>query len=454
MNAMQIVSLATQVLLSCGVALGGFFLVLAVVRHVEAGLTLIALLLIVQMSLRDSLALNFGINLYPDDFVYLLIAPVAVFRMLFVRQVPVSKVWLAFGFVLFLSFLLGAARYGTTAGVQYRTYFYAWSGCLYAMTFPFDARLARRLLAGWLLIGCWVELAACLGWVSRYTGVTILADFQEATRVDELRVIGAPEALQIADATIVAVLFAHLGGWIARMRSLKFLWIPSLITLQHRSVWLAVMTGLLAPFGLRGRDRGRVSVAQVAGISGLCAAVLLAALFSGRGLNKVADSVGESARRGVMLEDTANWRIVGWQQLLAKWSAGGPVVNAVGFPFGSDMSRYEKAGAATIKVEVAAHNGYVQTLYNSGIVGLGLLLVFLGDVLVTLLRAARFEESRAFCGAFLGLLVCQLVFYIAYGLVPMQFFLVGAAYAYVKGRVAARATVVPTPHAAPLPANS
>jgi hypothetical protein len=407
------------------------FLVLAIYRRVEAGLALLAVLVVLQMSLRESMSLSLGINLYPEDLVYALIAGAAALRCAMSRPgVRISGIWLAFGLVLFLSFGIGATRYGTVAGVQFRGYFYAWTAAFYAMTFRFDAAILRRTLSGLVWLAVWVEVAACLQWFSRATGVQILAAYREATNADALRVIGAEEALFLADATILTLCFVELGGAMRRLKVMRFAWIPSLITLQHRSVWLATAAGIAAALGMQ-RGARRYSPVQAALIACAAAGVLVVAMVSGRGLTQVADAVGESARRGVMLEDTASWRINGWQQMLAKWSAGGIDVLAIGFPFGSDTSRYAKAGGATIKIEVAAHNAFIQTLYNSGILGLGLLLAFAAQLIASLLKLARVEACRLQCQALLALIACQLVFYVAYGIIPMQMFLLGVAYAFV-----------------------
>ncbi len=406
-------------------------LALAVYRRVEAGLALLALLVVLDMCLRESLALKLGISVYPADAAYLLVALVGAARIVLVRpSVAVSGLWLAFGAVLALSFVLGTAQYGTAAGVQFRGYFYSWTAAFYAMSFRFEPRLLRRTLSIFVWLGAWVQLATLLGWFSLATGVAVLAPNLDADTTETLRVVRASEALLLADAIMLSLCFARLGGAMRLLRPFNLLWIPSLLLLQHRSVWVAALGGVATALGLRRGERVRVNPTQAAIGAALAAGVLVAVMLSGRGAESVASAVGESARRGVMLEDTAAWRLNGWRQLLDKWSSAGPEVLAVGFPFGSDMTRYERQGGTLMRIKVAAHNAYVQTLYNSGLVGLGLFLAFAAQLAWSLLKLSANPECRDDCRALLAVLACQLLFYIPYGVAPLQMFFMGVGFAY------------------------
>jgi hypothetical protein len=425
------------------------FIVLGIYRHVEGGLVVMCLVVFLEMAFRQPLGINMGISLYPGDFAAGLITLAAAARIAFARPlVRPSWTWIGFGIVLMLSFVLGAGRFGTAAGVQYRGYYYSWIGALYAMTFRYDAAVVRRSLTVVLALAAWVELAVLLQFLARATGIVLIAPLIDVGDPDTLRVIRAEEAIFIADAIIITVFFAPLGRVVGYLRSLNWLWIPSLIVLQHRSVWLAAMGGIATAMGLQRGQRMRLQPARVALGASMVAVILVAALFSGRGAATLASALGESARRGVMLEDTASWRMDGWRQLLDRWSSGGPDVIAVGLPFGSDMSRYIKFGAAEVRVAVAAHNAYIQTLYNSGVIGLGLFLVFVAHLVVALLRLSKVEACRMPCNALLALLACQLLYYIPYGIVPLQILLMGIAYGYVHSNRAGPGAVGASPAAA------
>jgi len=428
---MEVVSLSVLVLASFLAAASVPMLTLLIFRHVEAGLCLLALPLVLKMSLGESPSFTLGINMYPEDIVYFLLTVVAGLRLAFVQPgVRISWIWLAFGVVLFVLFGLGAASFGTRAGVDFRTYFYAWGASFYAMTFRFDAGTFRRTLSGIVWLGVWAELAACLQWSAPFTGISLLAADVDSTNAGTLRVINSGEALLLANAVILTLYFSQIGGAVRYMRSLNLLWIPSVLLLQHRSVWLAAMGGIVIAIVLQRRNRFLFNPAQIV-LGAIAATVFVAVMLSGRGMEPVASAVGESARRGVMMEDTAAWRLSGWQQLLKKWSSGGPAVLAIGFPFGSEKTRYDKFGRTTVASGVQAHNAYVQTLYNGGVVGLGLFLAFVAHLAWSLKKLSHAESCRNSCYALLALLACQLVYYIAYGIEPLQVFLLGVAYGYV-----------------------
>jgi hypothetical protein len=409
-------------------------------RRIEFGLALIGLAMTLDLALRESFGLKLGINLYPEDLVYGLLFAIGGLRFLQARGPGVSLLWLGFGAILFLSFALGTGKNGTAAGVQFRGYFYGWSAAFYAMTFLVDLRTLRNLLSGVLWLAVVAQVGACLRWLTLVTGFQVLAPNPGGSEdMDLLRSINAAEALMLANAVIVSFGAGELGGAVRQLRHLCWIWIPSIAVLQHRSVWMAALGGIGVLFSLRTGEQRRIGPAQVAAGAAIAAVLILLALGSGRGLDRVANSVGESARRGIMMEDTATWRLNSWEQLLEKWGAGGPVVYAIGFPFGSDMTRYSKQGQAVVRVGVAAHNAYIQTLYNGGVIGLGLFLAFLARLATQLIRLRSQAEFRDTAGLLLALLACQLLFYLPYGVVPVENFLLGVSFAFV--RLAARETV-------------
>jgi len=260
----------------------------------------------------------------------------------------------------------------------------------------------------------------------------IIAPYLDADNMETLRVVNAQEALFLADAILLTLFFARLGGAMRSLRWLNLLWIPTLVILQHRSVWVAAIGAIAAALVLQRENRVRFNPTQVVLGAAVAATILVAAILSGRGTEAVASAVGDSARRGVMLQDTASWRLKGWQDLLKRWSAGGPDVLAIGFPMGFSMDRYTDPRNRATLVSVGAHNAYVQILYNSGIIGLACFLVFFAHEAWALKKLGETERCRTTSRALLALLVCMLLFYIPYGLVPLQTFLMGIAYGYVR----------------------
>jgi hypothetical protein len=81
-------------------------------------------------------SINVGINLYYPDIGLGLIAASASLRLLFAKDVPSrSRSWLFFTLVVVISLVTGLISFGTSAGVQARSYFYFVVTGLYGMSF-------------------------------------------------------------------------------------------------------------------------------------------------------------------------------------------------------------------------------------------------------------------------------------------------------------------------------
>jgi len=410
-----------------------------VFKYIEAGFAIAGLLMALEMLTRGSLSINLAINLYPEDFGYALIALAAALRIAFVRPMTgISWIWGAFGGVLLLSFSSGFGTYGSAAGVQFREYFYAWTAAFYAMTFRVDSKAIYRIFLGLVWLAVWIEVCACLQWLAVFSGSSFLVNYADTSDPGALRVIKSAEALILANAVIFTLFYQQSSGLLNYLRSLNLIWIPSLIVLQHRSVWLAALAGAAKAFRIRRTGRVHVKPVHVLLVATAIAAMFVVALVAGRGAATIASTVGESARRGVALEDTASWRLKGWREMFEKWRGGGPTVLAIGFPFGSDRMRFiETNNFATQGTSVQAHNAYVQTLYNCGIIGVGLFLSFIANLSLKLKSLVDRGICRSSCNALAAITVCQGVYYIFYGIEPLQIFFLGVSHAYVIGATSA-----------------
>jgi hypothetical protein len=431
---MEIVSLSVQVLGIFLAALAVPILAILLFQYAEAGLVLIAIIFLLETSFPSMPGLPLGILVYPQDIGYALLFVAALARILFEKKAQsIPPVWMFFGAVLAFSFLVGLAQYGKNAGVSFRTYFYFWCVVSYAATFAYDETKVRRVLIGVVWIAVWVQLVALQRWFGEATGLWLFTPPEEGWGTSPFRVVSSFEALALGDAVVIAFCLLSLGRGLRLARSTLPILGPSLLVLQHRSVWLAVFAGIATAMRFGGKaTKKSFNLAGTAFGAFAVAAVLAVVVLKGSGLTPVSQAVGESAKRAVLLEDTAGWRLYSWQQLVEKWAGGGIQVLAFGFPFGTSAERYSAETKSAGVVNVAAHNAYVQTLYNSGLVGIGCFLFFAFQVVSALWRQAEGDEYQGTSQALLALIVCQLVYYVPYGVSSFQAALMGIAVGYLR----------------------
>lgn len=104
----------------------------------------------------------------------------------------------------------------------------------------------------------------------------------------------------------------------------------------------------------------------------------------------------------------------------------------IGQSFGADSSRYvEDEKGASKKISYYAHNLFVQTLYNTGLVGLSAMLAAFAYVIRGLYRLNRDGVGGTETQILLVLILMQMAYYIPYGEDYLQGLLFGVALAYV-----------------------
>ena len=132
------------------------FLVVAVVSsaqnaHFELGYILFVSVLNAVMI--EPPAITLGINIYLHDVVYAGLLLSALIRIFFNKEIFfLSPIWMGYGLILSYSLLVGLNNYGTAAGVDFRNFFYYWSGTLYFMSFPYTKEILDKMLQYWIAI--------------------------------------------------------------------------------------------------------------------------------------------------------------------------------------------------------------------------------------------------------------------------------------------------------------
>lgn len=441
MTALQIafVSMPFVVMLGLGLLLPAL-LVLCYSRY-GFGLAVIAGMFVIEAMLMYVGGLYVGIRLYYTDFAMLLIAAAAGLRLLFAQDFPLRHwAWLVFGLTVCLSLALGLASFGTAAGVSARGYFYFVATALYGMSFPMDARRVRFTLNALVAVAVTLLLLTAYRWVVYYTPIAALLPPGGAYNIDgAIRVIKSNEALVLGQVLVVALFMATAARGLVIARWLSPLLLGVVLVLQHRSVWLATLVGAMTRFFLVRTHRASTG-SQLLLAAAIVGVTALPMALSDR-LAGVAEQVQHSAERALKGRDTTAERFSNWKSMLQLWYQGGAKSIVIGQSFGSDSSRYvetEEGGAR--KINYYAHNLYVQTLYNTGLVGLIAMLTAFAYVAHGLYRMNRESAGGVEAQVLLVLVAIQMAYYVPYGTDYLQSLLFGVALSYVAMRRSQRAS--------------
>jgi O-Antigen ligase len=416
------------------VALGILLPMLALLcyRHFAAGVWLIALSFLVDVYFQQSVGLELGLRLYSADLVLALVGAIGGWRWLVASDHPRRHwAWLLYAAVFFVVLVMGVAKSGTAAGVQARNDFYSLATATYVMSFPVGQRQVRQL-ADMLVWTAVLLVGLCVyRWIVYYAPIRDLLPPGGSYNIDgPIRVVPSYAALSVAQALLLGIFFTGVsrGTQLARLASPLLL--AAVVVLQHRSVWLAAMVGVLVALFIA-RQRQASQIQQVV-MLGAITLVTAAALVLGDRGGTLSGQLSRSAGTAIAGQGTAFARVENWRATLADWVAAGPRAIAIGRGFGSDTTRYTLTESGERrKITYGAHNHYVSTLSGMGIVGLAAWLWTLGYVLVGLFRMSAQGQGGGAAAGLLVLMCTQLVYYVAYGTDYMQFLIFGVAMAYV-----------------------
>lgn len=364
-----------------------------------------------------------GIYLYPGDVVFGLLGLVAIARLALAKEVPGWPVlWLLLGVVIFISFGLGMAKFGKAAGTDFRNYFYIWSAGLYFWSFRYDEARMRRIVNGWLACSVLLIGLACFRWTAEWMNLPMALSWRGTGAVAEFRVLPSGATLFLAQSFMilayrVTASAASRWTWLA-----AFVLLATVIALQHRSVWIATMAGILALYVFM-PGQVRLKLTKAALIGAVLVGIPAIGLIAYGALDKLVYSVQQSAVTATDFErGTAGGRMYGWNQLLLQMR---PADYILGKPFGSGYERYEVPNARW-KATYDPHNFYLQTLLRAGVIGL---FLWLAIYFVAMKRAIGKGVDAAWTAfpprLLCVLLVSQLAFTIAYRLSYEQAIILG-----------------------------
>ncbi|MGV8894756.1 MAG: O-antigen ligase family protein [Burkholderiaceae bacterium] len=417
-------NLVIPLFIAGAVAIFGSWLIWSLYRAPMLAIGLILTIFFVETLMGSSASLNVGgMNLFLPDMIFAPIAVAAIlriFRKEFFR--PLTLAWLFFGGLLFVNFVIGLTVNGKAAGVDFREYFYFWSGSLYFMSFQLHKLPFIAIGRHWVKVAILFSAIAIFRWGTDAAG---LSDWTVIGAGTPFRVMTAREALFMAYGLIILMGISLNGMKLKASRLLLPLFIIVILLLQHRSVWLSVVAGVGVLYFVI-NEKITKKIAPVAGIFIILIVVgvfMTTTDFGKKAIASIEDS-GTSAAQG---EGTVAARTYSWTQLLKQWDGGGVKTHLIGFPFGTIHSRYE-SDLSKQAVEYAPHNYYLETLLRTGVIGLAtFLLICIWAVYGLWKRGRSRTPVAAYSGIFLALLVAEIIYFIPYGATYEQSIIFGLA---------------------------
>ncbi len=376
-----------------------------------------------------------GIKFYYTDLALVFVGMIALLRLLTARDTPRWHwAWGLYTLAFLVSLGSGIISYGSGAGVQAREYFYSIAAGSYAMSFAIDTQRVRLLLNVMVGIAILLLCICVYRWVVYYTPVTELLPEEGVYNADgAIRVIRSFEAMVLGQVFVAGLFFATFARSAMVARIFAPLVLAGVLALQHRSVWLAVLVGVMAGMFVA-RSRSSSKMGQILLLAGIVAVTAVPMVFSDR-LSGVTQDVAGSADRAVKADGSVGERFDNWQGLIQLWANGGPRSILIGQSFGSDATRYvrDKVRGGEHKIVYFAHNHYVQTLFNLGLAGLAGFLAVAWYAVRGLYRRCSTADGDATAEVLLVLMIMQLAYYVPYGTDYLQSVILAVSIAYVAG---------------------
>jgi hypothetical protein len=365
--------------------------------------------------------LQLGLQIYPNDVISLFVL-LSALAGVFHRPVPIYHggfvVWLALGGTIILSFVLGLAEFGRYAGTEVRPFFYIWVAGLYCAMADFDEADLRRigrwcLWTAYAIIGIALYLWAAVetGWIPR---AELFGDEGGAV----FRPVGSHGVFFVATVAMVQTMAWLRGTGTTRSGWHAAVLLTFVLILQHRSVWIATLAGLLMVMALERRHLPRRFPLLLAFVLVVMLGVSIAVWFGH--LDELGRRLAQSTLSMTDSGGTFAARIDGWIRLFESWVEGSVRVLMFGFPFGKGYTRYYNGQL----IEFAPHNFFLDLLLRVGVIGLLLFLVATAMAIVYTWRSRADSEVDYLIKRGLAVgLVASLVYYVAYH----SFYVLGAA---------------------------
>ncbi len=391
----------------------------------------------------DLPALPSIVQIYPADIVFVVLFGSLAIRVMtgrfrFHRQRKVIYLWAA---LIAFSAMRGFLTFGLkSAGLDFRGQFYVFSCLAYFSSFQLAPETRKKLLGLFLKLSVAVTSVVFVRWIGVATGTMFNIGWATSTEDGHMmRVLNAGDTFMLSFA-FFASLFLHINKrgelW---QRKLFYVIGPTIILLQHRTVWLVILVGILL-LGVQEKRFRRQSITALVGM--VVIGLIVGALFFARGTN-VAETLSNSATS----DETFVWRLETWHQLLFNNPNATLLNDIIGQPYGSGYDRH-MFNERDI-TDTTPHNYYVEMYLRVGIIGLmTVILLYVRSIklwkrLPISLRPMAYPDARFW----MLLLIGQMVFFSLYGAQYPQMVLVGISMAGLSMRP--RRIPAPAPNAAP-----
>lgn len=399
-------------------------------RSSSSGATLLVAALVLNAITVEPIEIQLaGFHIYVDDLVGLALASIALLR-LWTNSGAIRRVNVWFGFLtaLLLAFVLGAVWNGVkAAGVEFRQFFYFVAAIVYTASFPLTSHTIKGLARVWLAGSVALVALALFRWAAVLLQLGIAGTWASVGAGQPMRVLNAAHALFLAQGMLILIYYSRrtgaAGSGLNPLRLLLCVLAGSVIVLQHRSVWVALLVSAGALCYREGMFRRFLAAATAVTI---LAGITILANPEGFAIeNAVASSLVASAQEPFDLDRSSfGWRLLMWREYVLEFLNLSPARKLTGVGFGNPGAYFVGA----VESAASAHNLYIFTLNRAGILGLATLAM----CFVTLRRRVRIPRQIRDLAAWtpssllFAILAGQLAYFTVYGPSPDQGLLVGA----------------------------
>jgi len=404
----------------------------AFVKSPNSGAALVLIVFALDTIFVGLPSVNLGLNVYASDIVFALLFSAGILRYVegYTKVTRTRLAVIVMVTLYILAFARGASAFGIKqAGQGSRLLFYFDAGTFYFSSFMFLRRQQERMVRLWFYT-TWVLIGVSVfRWVATIIGLGIASTW-ERMETSPMRVLNSAQAMFLCIAFYFSCI--TISGHKAKLQEkvLVYLLPPILILLQHRTVWIVLIVGLMWIFSKQTRALRR-SLATALVVLAIAVPLIFFAFDPSYMIAMLVNSATDPS--------TFLWRVEGWSQLLG--DANLTMVDyIIGQPAGYDQSRI----IGKTLVEADPHNFYVQTFLSQGIVGL-IVLLWLYCSQTTRFWKLRKKKSRFprylpkyMLGVFL---ISQMVFFVAYPPNYDQSLILGMAVGMGASRLGARKRV-------------
>lgn len=345
-------------------------------------------------------------SIYPLDIISSLMLILVLMKLLNRKLLIENKLYiiLLFGFLVFFSLLRGIQTYGFEQSVgSFRPYLYFYSVLLFTVTMVNDGQKILSTLSFWTDVGWALFIITIYRWILVFSGLNTTVGGMSAGGLP-MRVISASATQFLLQALIFIIFISNIrrANYLNKLAPLLF--IPTIILLQHRTLWvIMIFIFPIILFTWKGLKSKRAFIFSIMII--LLSLVIFSLIFLAD--NPFVEALGLTA----VNIDNFIWRLDSWRLLLAPERYSNPLGFFIGRPFGSSFSRLlPSSSGQLIERTESAHNFYVQTLINIGVIGLVLLLI----IYYKTIRKILTQKKSNIYFAFVIILISQILFFMTY----------------------------------------